>query len=405
MPLALNTPSGTLYLDSGLLASHEPLDMLTMITRVPYDPDANCPIWHGFLERILPDPELRAFVQRAVGYSLTGATGEQVMFFLHGAGRNGKTTFLNALSHAVGEYAATAAASTFMLKPQGDSATNDLAALRGTRFVVAVETEEGHRLAESLIKRVTGQDPITVRLLYREPFTYTPTWKLWLAANHKPTVRGTDLAIWRRLQLIPFTVTIPEEQVDRNLPEKLTVEAAGILAWAVTGCMAWQEHGLKPPQAVRMATADYREGQDTVGIFLNDCCVQTPTARLTKADLFTAYLAWCDTYRERPLSHRSFAQRLKERDFGEHRGAAGQQWWLGIGLLGDPHTSDQSDRSSPFSHNFSSLASREEDLGKNQSLQSLQSLNGNHSTAADPLGHVRPGAGVGVYPWYEGGAP
>jgi putative DNA primase/helicase len=173
-----------------------------------------------------------------------------------------------------------------------------------------------------------------VRFLFKEFFSYVPTWKLWLAANHKPTIRGTDLAIWRRIPLIPFTVTIGEDEIDRQLPKKLEAEAPGILAWAVRGCAEWQQQGLNPPEAVKDASQGYRQEMDVVGRFITDCCIEHASARIAKAELFQAYKTWCEANNEYAESHRSFGQRLRERPGIDDapRGTGGEKRWQGIGL-------------------------------------------------------------------------
>jgi putative DNA primase/helicase len=200
-PWVLNVENGTLDLRRGLLRAHEPADLITKFAPVAWDPAAPAPAWAGFLERILPgDPALFGFLQRAIGYSLTGNTGEQTLFFLHGRGSNGKSTLLETLRALLGDYGMQADAGTF-LDRRRDGANNDLARLRSARFVAAIKAGEGQRLAEALVKTVTGGDTISARLLYSEFFEFRPQFKLWLAANHKPVIRGTDYAMWRRIPL------------------------------------------------------------------------------------------------------------------------------------------------------------------------------------------------------------
>lgn len=332
-PWLLNVANGTLNLRIGELRPHRREDLITKIIDVEYDPNAKCPTWLAFLDRIMnSNVELIYFLQRAVGYTLTGNTSEQCLFFLHGCGANGKSTLINTIGELMGDYGLQTPTETLMVK-RGDSVPNDIARLKGARFVSAVETEEGRRLAEVLVKQLTGGDMITARFLHAEFFEFRPTFKLWLAANHKPVIRGTDNAIWRRIRLIPFNVTIPEAERDKELPEKLKAELPGILAWAVEGCVAWQIEGLDPPDEVRLATQGYREEMDVLAGFLNDCCIVKSIARVSAGDLYGAYCKWCEANGERPLSQRAFGMRLTERGFTRMRGTGGRFWWEGLGLV------------------------------------------------------------------------
>ncbi len=232
-PWLFNVSNGTLDLQSGELRGHRREDLITKLAPATFSPDAECPTFLEFLSRITAgNSELIAFLQRAVGYSLTGSTSEQALLILHGLGANGKSTLLNAVRQALGEYARTTRTETLLIQRQ-DSIPNDIAALKGTRMVTAQETEAGRRLAESLVKQLTGGDSIAARFLHQEWFEFTPIFKLWLATNHKPRITGTDHAICRRIRLVPFGVKIPDAEQDPALPP-------GILAWSVKGCLAWQ---------------------------------------------------------------------------------------------------------------------------------------------------------------------
>ena len=198
-------------------------------------------------------------------------------------------------------------------------------------MVTAAEAEEGQRLAESLVKQMTGGDTLAARHLYSRTFEFKPEFKLFLATNHKPAIRGTDLAIWRRIRLVPFTVTIPEAEQDKDLPDKLRAELAGILAWAVRGCLEWQRDGLREPEEVKAATADYKAEMDVLGGWLEDCCQLSPTTTARAGQLYENYKTWCDSNGERPLSGRKFSQRLLERGFDKYRDKAGIQY-IGLGL-------------------------------------------------------------------------
>jgi putative DNA primase/helicase len=347
-PWLLNVANGTLDLRTGALRPHDPADLLTRLAPVAYDPQAAAPTWEAFLERILAGSrELIEFLQRAVGYALTGDTREQVLFILYGTGANGKSTLLAALAGMLGDYAQHTPGETLLSRRPG-CVPNDVARLRGARLVMAVEAEENERLAESLVKQMTGGDPLTARFLHHEWFEFTPDFKLFLATNHNPLIRGTDLAIWRRIRRIPFAVTIPEAEQDRTLSDRLRAELPGILAWAVRGCLAWQRDGLGLPPEVQCATADYRLEMDVLANFLEDCCLQKPAAQVAVQALYQAYTGWCQANGEPPLAKRTFGCRLKDRGFQPHRGAAGTRTWLGIGLLHGPQQPDRIDPASEW---------------------------------------------------------
>jgi putative DNA primase/helicase len=328
-PWLLAVANGTVDLRTGELCAHRRRDLITKLAPVTYDPDARAPAWAAFLERVFAgDGELIGFLRRAVGYSLTGQTGEQVFFILHGTGANGKSTLLEALGAMLGDYGAKTPTETLLIK-RSAGISNDVARLRGARLVTAVEAEDGQRLAESLVKQLTGGDTITARFLYQEAFEFAPTFKLWLATNHKPTIRGTDYAIWRRIRLIPFAVTIPEKEQDRTLPDKLKAELPGILAWAVRGCLEWQREGLGLPEAVKAATAAYQVEQDTLAAWLDACCILSPTATARAGQLYKNYRAWAEENGERPMTGHKFGRTLTERGFDKYKDRAG---WAYVGL-------------------------------------------------------------------------
>lgn len=322
-PMALNVQNGTVDLRDGSLRRHERSRMLTKLAPVEYHPDAEAPIWQAFLSRVLGgDDELIDFLQRAVGYSLTGDTGEQCFFLLHGTGANGKSVFLRTIGKLLGDYANQADFESFLAR-RGEGPRNDIADLKGARFVAAIEAEEGKRLAESMIKSLTGGDKIKARFLYSEHFTFEPQFKIWLGANHKPVVRGTDEAIWRRIRLVPFEVTIPETERDPTLPQKLETELPGILRWALVGCERWQAGGLTFPHKVRLATNQYREASDLIGEFIDEVCCVGPEEAVAVAELYKEYQDWCEKAGERALTKHDFGVRLDERGFrGEKSGGS-----------------------------------------------------------------------------------
>jgi putative DNA primase/helicase len=330
-PWLLNCTNGAIDLSSGRLLPHNRVNLCTKQVSVAFDPSATCPTWLSFLERIMGGNEmLIEFLQRAVGYSLTGMTTEQVLFFLHGFGANGKTTFIEVIRKLLGDYAQQADFNSFLEK-RGDGARNDLARLQGARFVAAVEAGEGRRLAETVIKQATGGDKITARFLYREFFEYTPQFKLFLVANHKPLIAGTDEAIWRRIRLVPFTVTIPPEERDKQLLEKLQGELVGILAWAVQGCLDWQRHGLGEPPEVSDATADYRREMDVLADFLDECCVIEERETVIASDLYQHFKDWCQNSNEIPFSQKKFGEELHARLY-QNAKKRGKRIWIGLRL-------------------------------------------------------------------------
>lgn len=332
-PWLFNLEDGTLDLRTGELRPHRREDHITKIARIGYDPAARSPLWERFLERTMAgDAELIAFLRRALGYALTGDTSEQKLLLLYGIGANGKSTFLEVARALLGDYARHSDFSTFLLQ-RGDSVRNDIARLRGARLVTATEMEGGRALAEVVIKQLTGSDTVTARQLYAEFFEFRPTFKLFLAANHKPVIRGTDQAIWRRICLVPFKVTIPAEEQDHQLGQKLHAELAGILTWAVQGCLEWQDQGLNPPAAVLAATESYRGEMDTLGDFLEERCVVELGASVSAKGLYQAYAEWTAANGEKPMAKNAFGMRLGERGFSGSRSSDRKdRVWKGLRL-------------------------------------------------------------------------
>jgi putative DNA primase/helicase len=277
--------------------------------------------------------DLIKFLQKAVGYSLTGSTREQVIFMFDGSGANGKSTFITLVLSLLGDYAQQTPTETLLRKQGG--IPNDIARLKGARFVAAVEAESGRQLAEVLIKQLTGGDRITARFLYKELFEFEPTFKLFLAVNHKPNIKGTDHAIWRRVHVIPFKVTIPPEERDRNLGEKLKAEHPGILRWAVEGCLLWQKEGLGVPESVTEATNDYRAEMDVIVDFIAECCEIDPTAKTKFSDLYRRYIEWSNENGQLNVSAPEFGQRLMEHGFPSDRNKKLGRFRSGIKLRGD----------------------------------------------------------------------
>lgn len=333
--------NGTLDLRSADLRPARRDDLITQLLPVAYDPDATCPTWHEFLKRVMDgNDEMIAYLQRAIGYTLTGDTSEQIMFFLHGRGKNGKSTFVETLSALMGDYGLKTSTETLMSKKQ-PGISNDVAALKGKRFVFASETEEGRRLNEALIKDLTGGDTVSARHLYQESITFKPVNKIWLAGNHKPQIRGTDDGIWRRLHIIPFTVQINEKERDPHLVGKLTAELPGILQWAVLGAGLWQIMRLKPPKEIEDANKSYRAEMDILAAWIAECCVLRSELVTPSKNLYANYVAWCAANGESPFARNRFGSALQEQGCEQKKGTAGVHKWKGIGIaFSDPNASD-----------------------------------------------------------------
>lgn len=330
-PWALNVANGIVDLRTSELHPHDRTAHHTKLAPVTYDPAATCPVFDRFLLQIFDgDLELIAFVQRLAGYSLTGIIREQLLPFLHGSGSNGKSTLLKALLGIMGDYAAPAPPELLVAK-HGTEHPTGLADLIGRRLVVALEVDEGRRLAEALVKQLTGGDAIKARRMRQDFFEFTPTHKIWLAANHKPQVRGTDHAMWRRIKLIPFTVTIADEDQDHELDDKLAAERPGILNWALRGTSDWLANGIGTHSKVAAATAEYRTAEDVLGTFIEERCdTSTPTEFASATELYDAYKEWCQDTGERALTQRALAPRWRDHGLETFKGPRGRSFWLGI---------------------------------------------------------------------------
>lgn len=331
-PWALNTANGTLSLRTGELRPHLREDLLTKLAPVEYQPEAKCPRWNRFLAEVFaPHQDLLPFIQRAVGYSLTGNTREECLFLLYGIGRNGKGTFIKTLTEMLGDYAGTADFSTFVQRTGDGGPRDDIANMKGRHMVSAQESREGASLAESIIKWLTGGDLVRARRIYENSFEFQPTHKIWLASNHKPAVRGTDAAIWSRIKLIPFAVSF-EGREDRGLKDALREELPGILALSVQGCVLWQKDGLQFPETVTKATEEYRAENDQVGRFISDRCVKGDCIRAKARALYMSYREWAQQGGEDPISETAFGLRLSERGLHKRRDGNGVTY-EGIGLM------------------------------------------------------------------------
>lgn len=338
-PWLLNVANGTIDLKTGILRPHDPKDLITRIAPVEYRPDAECPFWLEHLGKIFQgNVGLISFLQLAFGYSLTGITDERCLFIAQGSGANGKTTTYEVFAQILGDFAVRTPTESVLIKREA-GIPNDLAKLKGARFVYCSEVEEGKRLAESLIKDLTGNDTISARFLHGEFFTFQPGFKLWVATNHRPIIRGTDNAIWSRIRLIPFTVSIPEcDRIPRSrMMERLTPELPGILAWGVQGCLEWLRYGMGTPQEVKAATEGYRNEMDVLGEFIEEVCAVSQNDRAKAKDLYEAFSKWAENHGEREISQKIFGMRLTERGFVKTRASStGGYVWKGISLQPAP---------------------------------------------------------------------
>ncbi len=330
-PWLLNVENGTIDLHTGTLRPHQREDLITKLAPVQYDLAAAAPRWARFLEEVLPDPELRRFLQAATGYALTGDVSDQVLFFLYGLGANGKSVYLGTVQTALGDYAVQVVPDLLMAR-KGEHHPTELTDLYRRRFVATIEADEGRRFNEAGVKWLTGGDKIRARRMQEDFWQFNPTHKIFLAANTRPVIRGNDLGIWRRVRLVPFVVTISEQQRDPHLIDTLKDESAGILRWAVEGCLLWQREGLRAPDAVKAATGDYQAEMDLVGRFISDRCIVGTFAQVAAGDLYKSFLNWCTEGREREFSQQTFGRRLTDRGFARERRRSGH-WWTGIGLL------------------------------------------------------------------------
>lgn len=312
--LLVNVRNGVLNLRDFTMTEHKPDFLMTRMlgTSMPESPKRP-EKWLVFLDRIFSgDKELIRYIQKALGYSLSGDTSEQCAFFLYGTGRNGKSTFLEIVRKIMGDYATNIQPESIMIKASTNNANSDIARLKGARFVTSVEPNEGMRLNEGLLKQLTGDDMITARKLYGDEFEFRPEFKLWMATNHKPTIRGTDLGIWRRIHIIPFTVTIPEEVVDKNLPFKLMQELPDILAWIVEGYKLWKMEGLRKPKVIADAVEEYRNEMDVISAFLaSDYVVQGGEVKAQA--LYAVYCQWCSESNEYKMSSTKFGREIAKR--------------------------------------------------------------------------------------------
>jgi putative DNA primase/helicase len=321
-PYLVGVANGTLDLRASALRTDVIDTMVTRTLGAGFDPEASCPQWEHFIERVTRGRDgLADFLQRSIGYSLTGLTSEHCFWFLHGCGKNGKSVFIETLQALSGEYGSRASERLLATSRHGgDARPDELATLPGIRLLFGSETQEGVKLNEKLVKDLTGGDTVRAQALYKVGFSFQPSCKLWMFGNHKPDIGGTDYGIWRRVLLIPFTAQISPEEQDKNLTTKLRTELSGILNWALRGLRRWEADGLNPPACVTDGTAEYREDQDTLGDFLEECIQREEVGKsVSKFDLFMAYKSWAEDNGIRYcMSNKQLSRKLKDRGFHEH---------------------------------------------------------------------------------------
>lgn len=306
----INCQNGIVNLRTGELLPHDSNFMMTKICYTEYNPNCGEPkLWLKFLNEVCNnDQQLIDYLQKCVGYSLTGSIREQCAFFIYGMGNNGKSTFLDTISDMIGTYSINVQPETLMIRKNDGGANSDIARLKSARLVTSVEPNEGMRLNEGLLKQLTGGDKVTCRFLYGKEFEYTPEYKLWMATNHKPTIRGTDVGIWRRIRLIPFEVSIPKDKVDKNLKYKLRQEMPQIFNWAVQGCIKWQKEGLEMPECVKNATGEYKAEMDVLASFMEQCVEidYTSAEPILAPRMFDLYSTWAQKNNEYQMTSRKF---------------------------------------------------------------------------------------------------
>jgi putative DNA primase/helicase len=333
-PWLVGAKNAVIELKNDTVREYSRNDYITRTLGCEVDPQAKCPRWEQFMEEVFPDSELRHYVHKALGYTLSGDTREQCFLFCYGTGQNGKSKLLETIEHVFGELSSRAGKGIVAAPYRGDYPLRELADIVGARFILASETEEGERLNEGVIKDLTGADSLRAEHKYEKAFTFRAVGKLWICGNHKPTIKSTDGGIWRRVRLLPFTERFEGDRDDRNLGEKLRDEAPGILNWMLQGCFLWQMEGLNPPKIVLNAVAEYRAEEDTLADFLDESIKWRHGEQTTHKALFGAYLHWADANKLRhTLTSRILAKRLRERAWEEAPGHLNQLIWQDVTIV------------------------------------------------------------------------
>lgn len=338
-PWALNCTNGTLDLRTGAIRKHDRAEIITRCCPVEYDPEAKAPSFERFLEEVQPDPEIRAYLARLLGYAAIGVVREHILGVFWGVGQNGKSVLADTCAAALGSYARPGP-STLIVIGKNDQHPTDVASCSGSRLVIVHETKRGAAFDSSKVKLLTGGDLLTARFMRGDFFVFAPSHTLVMLTNYKPEADGSDAALWRRVQLVPFDVVIPDDRVDRELKERIVRdELPGVLRWLVAGAMEWQRIGLAPPQTVREQTEQYRSGEDSVSNFLDERCNRQPELKQPGGPLYAAYKAWCVDSGTKPMRANDFAAELSGRGITKTRNAKGVVY-QGLALM----ASQDSDR-------------------------------------------------------------
>jgi putative DNA primase/helicase len=333
-PWLLGVQNGVVDLKTGQFRPARQEDLITKHADVAFDAAAKCPEWLKFLDTVTGgDADLQSYIQRTVGYALTGSVREEVLFVLYGTGSNGKSTFRETVHSLLGNYALAADAGLLIERKTPGGASPELARLKGRRLISINETSENDHLNEARVKFITSQDKITARNLYQDFFDFDPSHKTFLTTNHKPIVRGTDIGIWRRIHLLPFTVTIRADKVEKDFRERrLMPELPGILNWALAGLAAYREQGLNPPVTVLASTQEYRADMDIVGQWIAERCEQEPNASVPTSLAYNNYVQWAEEEVGWTLKKLTFRRHLSDRGFGAAKGAHGRRVIKGLRL-------------------------------------------------------------------------
>jgi putative DNA primase/helicase len=357
---ALNLKNGTLNLKTGQLQKHNKKDFITKIVDIEFDREAKCPNWIEFINKIfLNNAELIDYVQRSIGYSMTGDASLQCFYICHGGGSNGKGTFMKTIMTILGEYSASLKGNSLMEKMGDEGARGDIAKLESKSFVCVNELEEGKCFDEALLKSLTSgaDEVIPVRRMYEEEFDLHPAFKLWLTTNKLPKIKGTDNGIWRRVRKIPFEYNFEnDENKDQYFFEnKLMPEMSGILNWALEGCLKWQQDGIKVPDIVKYAIDDYRNDMDPIQRFLDECCITSisETCKTKISQMYNCYENWCHENKEYTLSSMKFSKKMGEKGFKQGRSSKDRHWEY-IGIIDTEHQVkliETKDNVYPFSNN------------------------------------------------------
>ncbi len=394
-PWLFNVLNGTINLKTGELQPHNREDLQSIIIPVTYDPAATSPLWQSFLDRITGNhnpkdqEELKDFLQRAVGMSMTGQATSEVVFFPYGTGANGKTKFTETILHLLGAYGQTLPADALMNQKMSNGSHNEsIANLRGKRYVVTSEIKQGSELNEGLLKSLSGGDTYRASRKYEHEIEFTPTYTLWMMGNHKPIIKDTTESTWRRLRLIHFNVTIPPSERDEKLLEKLLAELPGILNWAVTGCLQWQKEGLGYPDVIRMATMAYRADSDVLGEFIDDCCVLDFQGYVKKADLKKSYEDWCHDTGVEMIKQTTFKTRLQEKGIRDYKGTGGVRFWKGIRLQTNDEKVARVAKVTDFPENLYDFSLREKVIEKPATNAIIATIDTKNTPKTDITGNT-----------------